>query len=608
MDSWKQGMELPGDTPSYSPNLHPAVSLKWEDCPLLMEKDGLESNFLYGFPGNRTSPTSSGRIIPPVTKMDELRLLDDHSFMSSFMAISSGYSPYHLKSNPNIPLESQLYYVHGENAESYAGSVDSFQLQNSLYHGTNEDLLLSGIVEDLDALRFRLLAVQRPDVGICGTHGAFDLSTPLQNVAAMPKHPGVASDYGSIPDEDLHFFVHQQRQVQSMIFLHDEQRHRLLSCRNELTCPAGVHPTSGLRSHSLSHGEKPDTNISSLPIEKSISGDLLKYFSRLNNTGKCAYLLAKDQEGSRYLQRKILEGKKKDIEKILLEVTDRMVELTMDPFGNYLVQKLFDACDDNQKSRILGVITRRKGDLLQISCDMHGTRVVQKIVESLRISEHFSIIVSSLRPNILTLMKNVNGNHVAQHCLRYLPSKHMEQLFESVASNCVELATDRHGCCVLQKCIAHSSGEQSFLLTYAIAFNSRILSQDEFGNYAVQYVLDKNEPRVTEDVLNHLKGHFLDLSMQKYSSNVVESCLKLAGEECRACIIQELIGSPRLDQILQDPYGNYVIQSAIMVSKGTLRSAIVKAIKPHIPTLHVNPYGKKLLSSKCLKNVKWHLV
>lgn len=30
------------------------------------------------------------------------------------------------------------------------------------------------------------------------------------------------------------------------------------------------------------------------------------------------------------------------------------------------------------------------------------------------------MIVSSLKSGIVTLMKNINGNHVAQHCLDYL--------------------------------------------------------------------------------------------------------------------------------------------------------------------------------------------
>lgn len=55
--------------------------------------------------------------------------------------------------------------------------------------------------------------------------------------------------------------------------------------------------------------------------------------------------------------------------------------------------------------------------------------------------------------------------------------------------------------------------------------------------------------------------------MQKHSSNVVEKSLKYAAEEHRSCIIQELIDNPRLDQIMQDPYGNYVIQAALNQSK-----------------------------------------
>lgn len=55
--------------------------------------------------------------------------------------------------------------------------------------------------------------------------------------------------------------------------------------------------------------------------------------------------------------------------------------------------------------------------------------------------------------------------------------------------------------------------------------------------------------------------------MQKYSSNVVEKCIECAGQEHHIHIIRELITSPKLDQIMQDPYGNYVIQAALNSSK-----------------------------------------
>lgn len=83
----------------------------------------------------------------------------------------------------------------------------------------------------------------------------------------------------------------------------------------------------------------------------------------------------------------------------------------------------------------------------------------------------------------------------------------------------------------------------------------------------MQFIFEIHAPWATVDILDQLEGSYGDLSMQKYSSNVVEKCLKYAGEERRSCIIKELVNTPRLDQIMQDPYGNYVIQAALNNSK-----------------------------------------
>ncbi|KAI3450921.1 hypothetical protein Pfo_007586 [Paulownia fortunei] len=333
-------------------------------------------------------------------------------------------------------------------------------------------------------------------------------------------------------------------------------------------------------------------NNQKLPLWKENSIDLSQVKT---------YHMAKDQNGCRFLQRKFAEGTSEDIERIFTEIIMHIVELMTDPFGNYLVQKLLEVCNEDQKMQILHEITRNKGDLVRISCDMHGTRAVQKVIESLRTPEQFSMVVSSLKLGMMNLMKNMNGNHVAQCCLQYLTPEYSEFLFEAVASNCVELATDRHGCCVLQKCLNHSDCEQRHHLIKEIASNVLLLSQDQFGNYVVQFIFDIHLPWATTDILDQLEGNYGDLSVQKYSSNVVEKCLKHAGEERRPCIIQELISNPRLDQILQDPYGNYVIQAALNLSKGALHSALVEAVRAHVSVLKTSPYGKKVLSCNSLK-------
>lgn len=88
----------------------------------------------------------------------------------------------------------------------------------------------------------------------------------------------------------------------------------------------------------------------------------------------------------------------------------------------------------------------------------------------------------------------------------------------------------------------------------------------------MQYVFDLKLSWATAEVLNQLEGNYGYLSMQKYSSNVIEQCLINAGEEHLSRIIEELINNSQLDQIMQDVYGNYVIQTALNHSKVDLRT------------------------------------
>ena len=58
---------------------------------------------------------------------------------------------------------------------------------------------------------------------------------------------------------------------------------------------------------------------------------------------------------------------------------------------------------------------------------------------------------------------------------------------------------------------------------------SQSLSQDAFGNYVVQYVLELGQPEASASIIQKLQGNLAELSLQKFSSNVVEKCLKLSG-------------------------------------------------------------------------------
>lgn len=67
-------------------------------------------------------------------------------------------------------------------------------------------------------------------------------------------------------------------------------------------------------------------------------------------------------------------------------------------------------------------------------------------------------------------------------------------------------------------------------------------------------------------LLSQFERHYVYLSRQKFSSHVIEKLLKCF-EEGRSKIINELVSEPHFDQLLQDPFANYVIQSALGVTK-----------------------------------------
>jgi hypothetical protein len=95
-------------------------------------------------------------------------------------------------------------------------------------------------------------------------------------------------------------------------------------------------------------------------------------------------------------------------------------------------------------------------------------------------------------------------------------------IYNAVCNNCVEVATHRHGCCVLQRCIDHAVDNQRTQLVAEIVRHALTLVQDPFGNYVVQYVLDLGDSGYTDSMIKQFIGNVCALSVQKFSSNVIE--------------------------------------------------------------------------------------
>lgn len=327
--------------------------------------------------------------------------------------------------------------------------------------------------------------------------------------------------------------------------------------------------------------------------------DALKLSSFSDVVGR-AEELARDQHGCRFLQTKLEEENEVYFNCIFEECFDKFVDLLIDPFGNYLCQKLFELCNDRLK---LALVNRCSQAMAYVSTNMHGTRAIQRMVECLSTEDQIRAVCIALQPAAVELMKDINGNHVIQRCLQCLEPAYNQFVYDSVVNNCFELATHRHGCCVMQRCMDYASPSQRNQLAQHINAGALPLVQNPFGNYVVQYVLELNDPAYTADIISRLRGHLAELSIQKFSSNVVEKSLQLATRDSRRLLIDELISNDAtMRRLLHDAYGNYVIQRVLQVAEGSQLDRICEAIRPHLSSLKQSPYGKRI-QAKIMKRM-----
>ena len=134
---------------------------------------------------------------------------------------------------------------------------------------------------------------------------------------------------------------------------------------------------------------------------------------RIEDLASEILLLSKDQHGCRYLQKVLEDGDPAHRDLIFREIFGHLPELMVDPFGNYLCQKLLEYSSDDQRNSIVDSVAN---DLVTISLNMHGTRAVQKMVDFLaspRQAKQIRTLIYALSMNVVALIKDLNGNHVS---------------------------------------------------------------------------------------------------------------------------------------------------------------------------------------------------
>ena len=280
-------------------------------------------------------------------------------------------------------------------------------------------------------------------------------------------------------------------------------------------------------------------------------------------------LLMKNQQTCRILQFYLDQTKNEVIHLIFKEIANNIKELILDIYANYFCLKIFYFLNKNDR---LLFLTNISDNFDELCINKISTYPIQCIIEKLNTEEEFDLIFNSIKNNLMELCFDIYGTHVIEKILSIFNyEKHIIHISNFILDNFISLVNNSNGLCIVKKEIIieykRKNGENFKKLKQLLIDNSLLLIQNPFGNYALQLAIDNWDLEDIKEIVNTFKGKILLLSIQKYSSNVIERCIEKDEQFLNSFIYEISIDNKSFGILMKNNYGNYVIQTALKVSR-----------------------------------------
>jgi len=315
------------------------------------------------------------------------------------------------------------------------------------------------------------------------------------------------------------------------------------------------------------------------------------------NEGDMFFVVVTDQEGSRFLQEWLTLLTAEELWSSFTYLKSNFVTICLNVFGNYVAQKFINLGTKKLKSEVVQIL---QSSIYSLAMGTYGCRVVQKLLEC-EGREYKQVVANELSGSILNLVYDKNGNHVVQKMIQCLNSNEISFVADEIIGKTYSLAKHPYGSRVIQRLLEklHRTSVQPLL--NEIKEHTVTLSKNQYGNYIIQWII-KNCIWERREIVSKLIGRVAELSREKFSSNVIEEAFKRSSQDDVRALAKELLldVSPSkgryspLVLLVNDEFGNYVVQTLVESSTGNFRQKLVHILSKY-GKLNKN-YGKKLLA------------
>jgi hypothetical protein len=309
-------------------------------------------------------------------------------------------------------------------------------------------------------------------------------------------------------------------------------------------------PSAGKNIHPLVHVG----TTSSVPMRSS----LLEEFRTSKNNKKFELKdiighfieFSGDQHGSRFIQQKLESASVSEKNMVFKEIFPAALSLMTDVFGNYVIQKFFEHGTAEHK-RLLGETL--VGNVLSLSLQMYGCRVVQKALEVIS-PEQQAQLVKELEGHVMKCVKDQNGNHVIQKVIEQVPAHFTQFIVDTFVNKVYTLATHPYGCRVIQRILEHHS--------------------ENLDSYEDKRRTGRENPPYL--ILRELLHCTISLVQDQYGNYVIQHVLEHGRPQDKHEIVSQVRG--KIVQLSQHKFASNVIEKSVQFGSHEHRQWLIDEI------------------------------
>ena len=302
-----------------------------------------------------------------------------------------------------------------------------------------------------------------------------------------------------------------------------------------------------------------------------------------------------NSKGALELQ-KILEKAGFDVKLYFITILKRegLTVIMKNIHGNYFFQKLIK---DSSEKIISSIVLYIIEDFIDISKDDSGTFSIQALLNEISSVNDINKILQKIKGHEIEMIYNKNATYVVQKIVLKFPDFLRKDLNEIILQNFSKLCLDVNGICLVKNFIRTNTIENDKQLMNIIVTNNFVLlAQSPFGNYAIQFLLEKLNSNELNELFGVLNENIYKLSVQQFSSNVVEKALEKMDEITREKILDKLFFQGKFIILLKNKFGKFVISKAV--------SYMPQELKTKFEFELVNNINKGLYNHKDKNRVK----